>query len=158
MPTPTLTAPGLDPIPLAPAPSAHPGPHRAQRTGLRVHARRLGDTLGESETTVWLLLGTTVMLALVATAALTLLAVAPNLLLGTLGPAHAGSARVLQALVGLVLWLCLMGLFASAWCSGLFDAMLRSRTAQAACICAIMTAAGWLGGSVPTVLPSAPTF
>ena len=155
MPTPTLAAQGLDPTPLPPA---HPGPHPVLRPGLRMHARRLSDTLGESERTVWLLLGTTLMLALVATAALTLLAVAPQMLLGTLGPVHVGSARVLQALVGLVLWLCLMGLFASAWCSGVFDAMLHSRTAQAACICAIMTAATWLGGSVPTVLPSAPTF
>lgn len=83
-----------------------------------------------------------------AGALLTALAVAPQTLLGAQGLANAGSARVLQAFVALVLWLSLMGLGAAAWSTGSFDRMLRSRAAQAACIGGVVTAAVWLGARV----------
>lgn len=141
-PLPTLTLPA----PTSPLPSLT----------LRDRARLLARTTGEGESTVWLLLGAAALLVMAAGALLTLLAVAPHSLLGAQGLANAGSARVLQAFVALVLWLSLMGLGAAAWCTGSFDRMLRSRAAQAACIGAVVTAAVWLGARV--AVPVAMSF
>lgn len=125
---------------------------------LRDRARLLARTTGERETTVWALLGAAALLVLAAGALLTALAVAPQALLGEQGLANAGSARVLQAFVALVLWLCLMGLGAAAWCTGSFDRLLRSRVAQAACIGAVVTAAVWLGAWAAVAVPAGTSF
>ena len=132
------------PLPAAalPAPTPLPG------LTLRDRARLLARTTGEGETTVWLLLAAAALLVLVAGGALAALAVSPQALLGSQGLANAGSARVLQAFVALVLWLGLMGLGAAAWSTGSFDRMLRSRAAQAACVGAVVTAAVWLGAQL----------
>lgn len=115
---------------------------------LRDRARLLACRMGERELTVWMLIGAAVLLVLAAATLLTLLAVAPHALLGAQGLANAGSARVLQAFVALVMWLSLMGLGAAAWSTGSFDRLLRSRAAQAACLGAVVTAAVWLAARV----------
>lgn len=90
------------------------------------HARRLADALGEGERTVVALLALSLLLAL---GSVFILATAPAWPLGS--GVHAGSARVLLAFVGLLLWLSLSGLFGAAWYTGVFDRLRAARPLQA---------------------------
>jgi len=100
--------------------------------------RTLARALGEGERTVLSVLAASLLLALGCAA---VLATAPAWPLGS--GLHAGSARVLLAFVGLVLWLCLSGLFGAAWFTGVFDRLRAARAVQAAAGLAGTTLLAW---------------